>query len=106
MVKITLIEHDGTEHVGDARPGISLMEYARSIDYPGIVGECGGVQACATCQVYVDDDWIARTGAPSAEETEMLEVANDVRPSSRLSCQIHLTPELDGLIVRTPKDQL
>lgn len=106
MVKITLVEHDGTTHVGDATVGTTLMEFARDIEFPGIVAECGGVCACGTCQVYVDDAWIARSGEPSADELEMLEMASDVRPSSRLSCQIKITLELDGLIATAPKEQI
>ena len=106
MVKITLVQHDGTAVVGDATPGTTLMEFARDLGFPGIVAECGGVCACGTCHVYVDEAWIERTGEPSADEKEMLDITSDIRPSSRLSCQIEITPELDGLIVSTPKDQL
>jgi 2Fe-2S ferredoxin len=74
-------------------------------DVPGIDAECGGACACATCHVYVDEAWRARVGAASDMERNMLEFAGDVRPDSRLSCQIRVTKELDGLVVQTPKSQ-
>lgn len=81
------------------------MEVAVQNAVPGIEGICGGSCACATCHVYVDPDWSERTGPASDMEKSMLELASDVEASSRLSCQIRITQELDGLIVRMPKTQ-
>ena len=105
MPKITYIEHDGTEHVVEAKVGLSVMENAVRHNVPGIDADCGGACACATCHVYVDDAWRDRTGAQSAMEESMLDFAENVEPSSRLSCQIRFTEALDGLIVRTPENQ-
>jgi 2Fe-2S ferredoxin len=105
MVKITYVDPDGTERMADGEEGSTVMETAIRHDVPGIVAECGGACACATCHVYVDEAWKAATGEPSPMEEDMLDFASDVRPTSRLSCQIRVTPELDGLIVRTPKHQ-
>jgi 2Fe-2S ferredoxin len=81
------------------------METAIRNEVPGIEAECGGACACATCHVYVDDAWVAKTGAPEPMEEDMLDFAFDVRPNSRLSCQIRIRAELDGLVVRTPSRQ-
>ncbi|MEO8419759.1 MAG: 2Fe-2S iron-sulfur cluster-binding protein [Hyphomicrobium sp.] len=105
MVKITFIQPDGSEQVVQADPGVTLMESAKLNDVPGIEAECGGACACATCHVYVDDAWREKTGAPAQMEEDMLDFAFDVRESSRLSCQIKLTPDLDGLVVRVPAKQ-
>jgi 2Fe-2S ferredoxin len=72
---------------------------------PGIIAECGGACSCATCHVHVDDAWIEKVGGPSPMEEDMLDFAFDVRPTSRLSCQIKMTDELDGLVVHTPERQ-
>lgn len=105
MARITYIEHDGTVRSIDAKAGSSVMENAVKNNIPGIVAECGGDCACGTCHVYVDEAWIAKTGAPSATESSTLEFASDVRTNSRLSCQIRVTDGLDGLVVRTPISQ-
>ncbi len=105
MVKITIIQPDGTEQVVEGQPGATLMETAKLHDIPGIDAECGGACACATCHVYVDEAWRDKTGSPSQMEEDMLDFAFDVRETSRLSCQIKLTPELDGLVVRVPEKQ-
>jgi 2Fe-2S ferredoxin len=105
MAKITYIENDGTEHVIDVKPGLSVMEGAVKNNIPGIDADCGGACACATCHVYVDDAWRDKTGTASAMEESMLDFAEDVEPSSRLSCQIKVTDALDGLIVRMPASQ-
>jgi ferredoxin, 2Fe-2S len=81
------------------------MENAIRNDIPGIEAECGGACACATCHVYIDDEWRSVTGEPQPMEEDMLDFAFDVRPSSRLSCQIRVREELDGLVVRTPAKQ-
>jgi len=105
MARITYILHDGTEHVVEAEPGMTVMEAAVKNSIPGIAAECGGACACATCHVYVDEQWFETTGGPSPMEEDMLDFGYDVRPNSRLSCQIKVTEQLDGLIVRTPPRQ-
>jgi 2Fe-2S ferredoxin len=105
MAKITYIEFDGTEHVVDVKSGLSVMEGAVKNNIPGIDADCGGACACATCHVHVDDAWLAKTGDKSAMEESMLDFAEGVDDHSRLSCQIKVTDELDGLIVRMPESQ-
>ena len=105
MAKITYIEHDGTEHVIDVKPGQSVMEGAVKNNVPGIDADCGGACACATCHVYVDAAWTDKTGTKSAMEESMLDFAEGVEPNSRLSCQIKVSDELNGLVVRMPESQ-
>jgi 2Fe-2S ferredoxin len=102
MPKITFIEHDGTVHTVEAEIGSTVMETALKHGVTGIVAECGGSCTCATCMVYVDEAWMEKLSARSEEEEEQLDTAFDVKPTSRLSCQIKVTEALDGLIVRTP----
>jgi 2Fe-2S ferredoxin len=105
MPKITYIEHDGTTRTVEAEVGSTVMETALKNDVPGIVAECGGSCTCATCLVHVDEGWFERVGGRSEEEEDQLDNAFDVRPTSRLSCQITVTEDLDGLVVRTPSYQ-
>ena len=105
MAKITYIANDGTKFDVDAPNGSTVMENAIKNAVPGIEAECGGACACATCHVYVDDAWTGVVGSPEAMEEDMLDFAYDVRASSRLSCQIKVTDELDGLIVQVPERQ-
>ncbi len=105
MPKITYIEHNGSEHVIDVKSGLSVMEGAVKNNIPGIDADCGGACACATCHVYVDAAWADKTGAKSAMEESMLDFAENVEPTSRLSCQIKVTDQLDGLVVRMPESQ-
>jgi ferredoxin, 2Fe-2S len=105
MAKITYIEFGGKEHTVDVAPGLSVMEGAVKNMIPGIDADCGGACACATCHVYVDQAWREKVGGPSDMEETMLDFAENVEPNSRLSCQIKVKPELDGLIVRMPKSQ-
>jgi ferredoxin, 2Fe-2S len=105
MPKITYIESNGTEHAVDAETGSTVMESAIKNGVPGIEAECGGACACATCHVYVEEEWREKTGGPSPMEEDMLDFGYDVRPNSRLSCQIKVTDDLDGLIVRVPERQ-
>jgi 2Fe-2S ferredoxin len=105
MAKITYVEHDGAKHVIDVKTGQSVMEGAVKNNIPGIDADCGGACACATCHVYVDAAWTGKTGTKSAMEESMLDFAEGVEPNSRLSCQIKVTDELDGLIVRMPESQ-
>lgn len=105
-LKVTYVQADGVERtIEDAKPGWSLMEIARANDVEGILGDCGGACACATCHVYIDPEWQEAVGAPDDVEAEMLEMVSDVRrDNSRLGCQIKLSPELDGLKVTVAPD--
>jgi ferredoxin, 2Fe-2S len=105
MPKITYIEHDGKKRTVDAPVGSTVMENAIKNGIPGIVAECGGACSCATCHVHVDEAWKDKVGPPSPMEEDMLDFAFDVRPTSRLSCQIKVSDELDGLVVHTPAQQ-
>ncbi len=105
MPKITYIEFNGAEHVVDVAEGLSVMEGAVQNLVPGIDGDCGGACACATCHVYVDEAWLAKTGTKEQMEQSMLDFASEVHENSRLSCQIKVTKELDGLIVHMPEHQ-
>ncbi|MBI1237572.1 MAG: 2Fe-2S iron-sulfur cluster binding domain-containing protein [Alphaproteobacteria bacterium] len=105
MAKITYIEHDGTKHEIEVADGLTVMEGAIRNMVPGIDADCGGACACATCHVYVDEAWADKTGEKSGVEESMLDFATDVQPNSRLSCQIRVSAELDGLIVRMPEYQ-
>ena len=103
MPKITYIEPGGTLHVLEVGNGMSVMEGAVRNDVPGIDGECGG--ACATCHVFVEESWRAVTGEPNANERDMIEFANGAGSGSRLSCQIKVSDDFDGLVVRMPISQ-
>lgn len=105
MAKITFIQPGGAQDAVDAEDGMTVMEAAKQNDVAGIEAECGGSCACATCHVYVDAAWRDKVGSPQNMEEDMLDFAFDVREESRLACQIRITPELDGLIVRVPAKQ-
>lgn len=107
MVCVTYIDHDGTQHKVEVRDGDSVMQGAINNMISGIVAECGGGMACATCHCYVDAAWVDRVGPPaSAAEKEMLEsAAAEKKLGSRLSCQITVSHELDGLVVHLPESQ-
>ena len=105
MAKITFIQPDGRAQTVEGEPGMTVMETAKKHLVEGIEAECGGACACATCHVYVDDQWRERVGPPAEMEEDMLDFAFDVRESSRLSCQVKVTQDLDGLIVRVPDKQ-
>jgi ferredoxin, 2Fe-2S len=105
MTNISIIAFDGTRFDIAAQDGSTVMENAVRNSVPGIDAECGGACACATCHVYVDDAWTERAGQPSAMEEDMLDFAVEVRPTSRLSCQIKVGPALDGLVVHVPERQ-
>lgn len=108
MGKVTYIADDGASQTIDVPDGENVMRGALYNGIEGIIGECGGGLACATCHCYVDEAWTAKTGGPaSKDEADLLEsAAAEVRPSSRLSCQIVMTPELDGLVVHMPETQV
>lgn len=106
MPKVTFISSEGTEHVVNVDSGISAMEGALRNLIPGIDGDCGGAAACGTCHVYVDSAWADKVGpATPGIEQEMLVNTDGAMPNSRLSCQIKITDELDGLVLRMPSGQ-
>ena len=105
MPKITFISASGESRTVDAQVGATVMETALRNSIPGIEAECGGACACATCHVYVAPEWTEKTGKASSMEEDMLDFAFEVRPNSRLSCQIKVSDELDGLVVTTPAKQ-
>jgi len=105
MPKITYIQPDGSQQTIDAEAGVTVMEAAKLNLIAGIEAECGGACACATCHVYVADEWTDKAGKPSEMEEDMLDFAFDVRETSRLSCQIKVTDDLDGLVVTVPERQ-
>lgn len=105
MTQITFIDATGQSRTVHAENGSTVMETALKNGVPGIEAECGGACACATCHVYVADDWVEKLPKAEQMEEDMLDFAFDVRPSSRLSCQIKVKPELDGLTVTTPEKQ-
>jgi 2Fe-2S ferredoxin len=105
MPKITFIDPNGTARTVEAEIGSTVMEAAIKNGVPGIEAECGGACACATCHVYIDEAWRAAVGEPSPMEEDMLDFGYDVRPNSRLSCQIKVVAALDGLQVRVPERQ-
>jgi ferredoxin, 2Fe-2S len=105
MTKLTIVAFDGTRFDLNADDGSTVMENAVRNSVPGIEAECGGACACATCHVYVDESWVEAVGGPEAMEEDMLDFAFDVRPNSRLSCQIKVTKALDGLVVHVPERQ-
>ena len=105
MVKIIFIDVSGTARSVDGEVGSTVMETAIKNGVPGIEAECGGACACSTCHVYIDEQWRDRVGGPSPMEEDMLDFAFEVQPNSRLSCQIKVADELDGLTVRTPERQ-
>lgn len=103
-MKIVATDREGAEHLVEGRDGWSVMEILRDAGLP-IAAECGGACACATCHVYVDPAWADKVGEKSDMEETMLDFAQELQPTSRLSCQIKVSPELDGLVVRMPKSQ-
>jgi len=105
MTKVTFIDASGESRTVEAQVGATVMETALRNSVPGIEAECGGACACATCHVYVADEWAEVVGKPSQMEEDMLDFAADVRPNSRLSCQIKVSEALDGLVVTTPRKQ-
>ena len=105
MPKITFIEHDGTQHTVDAEVGKSVMQAAMDNLVPGIDADCGGECSCATCHVLVDDAWMTKLAPISETEESMLDLNPDREPNSRLSCQIPLSDDLDGIVVNLPEFQ-
>ena len=106
MARITYIEHNGKSHTINVENGLTVMEGAVQNDIPGIDADCGGGMACATCHVYVKEDWFNKLSAKSEGEDDMLDQAYEPSSSSRLSCQITVSNELDGLVVHLPEKQV
>lgn len=107
MAKVTYIEFNGTAHTVDVPVGLSVMRGAVDNNVPGIDADCGGECACATCHVYLEREWLEKIGTPvpGSQEASMLSFAAVAQPNSRLSCQITMTEELEGLVVRMPEGQ-
>lgn len=105
MPSIKFITSDAKEFVVDAAVGSTVMENAIKNSVPGIEAECGGACACATCHVYVDEAWQEKVGLPEIMEEDMLDFAYEPKKGSRLSCQIKVTEDLDGLVVNVPERQ-
>jgi|TARA_B110000967_G_scaffold208542_1_gene261095 2Fe-2S ferredoxin len=107
MATITYIEHSGAEHVVEVANGLTVMEGARDNNIPGIEADCGGACACSTCHVYVDTAWMDKVPAMDGMEEDMLDFAFEPKPGqSRLTCQLRVSDDLDGLIVRMPERQI
>lgn len=105
MVRITFIEANGCAHSVDVEPGLSLMEAAKNNSVPGILADCGGNCACGTCRIYVDEAWRSRLGDASEMEAATIEAQEEAVPGKRLSCQVPVTADLDGLVVHMPERQ-
>ena len=105
MAKITYIEHTGTSHTLEVASGLSVMEGAVQNNIPGIDADCGGSMACATCHVYVKEEWFDKIVKKEDGEEDMIDMAYEPNKYSRLSCQVIVTDELDGLIVTMPEKQ-
>ena len=106
MAKITYITHDNQKHEVEVQNGLTVMEGAVQNDIPGIDADCGGGMACATCHVYVKEDWFNKLPKKSEGEDDMLDQAYEPNPNSRLSCQITVSDELNGLVVHLPEKQI
>ena len=106
MPRITYIEHNGTQHTVDVAAGLTVMEGAVNNNIPGIDADCGGACACSTCHVYVDAAWFGKLPDREDMEEDMLDFAYEPNERSRLTCQVKVTPELDGLVVQMPEKQI
>ena len=105
MAKITYVENNGTSHTLEIANGLSVMEGAVQNDIPGIDADCGGSMACATCHVYVEEKWLDKIPKAEDGEVDMIDMAFEPKKNSRLSCQIIISDELEGLVVTTPSKQ-
>ena len=105
MAKITYIEHNGKSHTIDVANGLTVMEGAIQNDIPGIDADCGGSMACATCHVYVKEEWFDKLVKKEDGEEDMLDMAYEPNKFSRLSCQLIISKELEGLVVKLPEKQ-
>ena len=105
MPKVTYIEYNGKEHEVEVEKGLSIMEGAVQNGVPGIDADCGGACACATCHVYVKEEWLDKLSEQGESEKDMLDFAFETKSNSRLSCQLIVSDELDGLEVNIPSKQ-
>ncbi len=105
MPKITYIDFEGSQRTIEVDNGLSVMEGAIQKDIPGIDADCGGSMACATCHVYVEEKWLDKLPKAEEAEVDMIDMAHEPKKNSRLSCQIIVSDELDGLTVTTPSKQ-
>ena len=105
MPKITYIEHNGKSHILDVAKGLSVMEGAIQNNIPGIDADCGGAMACATCHVYVKEEWFDKLPKKEDGEEDMIDMAYEPNKFSRLSCQLIVSGELEGLVVKLPEKQ-
>lgn len=105
MPTVTFIDHQGVERAVEATSGSTIMQAALDNLIDGIVAECGGSCACGTCHCYVDEAWLASLPPISKDETATLECALAVKSNSRLSCQVEITADMDGLVIRLPESQ-
>jgi len=105
MPKITYIENNGKSHIVEVPSGLSVMEGAVQNNIPGIDADCGGSCACATCHAYVDESWFKKLSSKEDAEEDMLDMAFEPKKFSRLTCQITVTEDLDGLVVKMPSKQ-
>ena len=106
MPKITYIEHSGKTHTVEVASGLSVMEGAVQNNIPGIDADCGGSMACATCHVYVKEEWFNKIPKKEDGEEDMIDMAFEPKKNSRLSCQIMVSDQLDGLVVDLPEKQV
>ena len=106
MPKITYIEHGGKSHTIEVSNGLSVMEGAVQNNIPGIDADCGGSMACATCHVYVKEEWFNKLPKKEDGEEDMLDMAFEPKKNSRLSCQLMVTDQLEGLVVNLPEKQV
>ena len=106
MPKITYIEHDGKTHTIEVASGLSVMEGAVQNNIPGIDADCGGSMACATCHVYVKEEWFYKIPKKEDGEEDMLDMAFEPKKNSRLSCQLMVSDQIDGLVVNLPEKQV
>ena len=106
MPKITYKDHQGNSKTIDVDNGLSVMEGAIQKEIPGIDADCGGSMACATCHVYVSDEWINKISKPEDAEIDMIDMAYEPKKNSRLSCQLMVSDQIDGLVVNLPEKQV
>ncbi len=106
MGRITFVEHDGTEHLVELEEGKSIMQTAIDNMVPGIDADCGGACACGTCHVIVAENWISKTGTASEDENQMLDMNPEKADTSRLSCQVQASSDMDGMVLHLPEFQM
>lgn len=106
MSKVTYIDKNEQQYVVEVKNGTNLMQAALDNSVPGILGDCGGAAACATCHVFVDQDWTERAGGASDIEADLIEGLLEIKPSSRLACQIIMSDKLNGIVLHLPEQQI